>query len=337
MVNDAHSRLKELDCEFDYIVAAGSGTIHDITRVIANDTGKPFISFPTAPSVDGFVSTVAPITENGIKLTLASVAPVALFADSEVVCSSPKRLVASGAGDILGKYVALADWKLANLLIGECICGKIANFVYAATEKVRKSLLDGTSYETLCIELLEALVISGICMQLFGDSRPASGAEHHVAHFFEMEVITSFDGMHGENVGVGTILCSELYHKFTETPNDKITFARNSKAYEPDYDFIKTYYKDLYDEIVKENIPNELVKVTPEKFYENLGEIKAILAEIPSKDEFIRLLNAVSGVTHLNQFGVENTEEIINLALKLAPYVRNRFTFLKLFRLIDLV
>lgn len=32
----------------------------------------------------------------------------------------------------------------------------------------------------------KALLLSGIAMQMMGNSRPASGAEHHIAHLIEM-------------------------------------------------------------------------------------------------------------------------------------------------------
>ena len=338
MVDAAKEKIKDLG-DFDFLIAAGSGTIHDITRVLAENMSKPFISFPTAPSVDGFISNVAPVTVEGMKITLQAVSPIALFADSKIICAAPKRLTASGAGDILGKYISLADWKVANLLTGEYICDRIVGLQYAAANRVRDSLAslsNGTSYEILCVELLEALIISGACMQLIGISRPASGAEHHIAHFFEMGVLVSFDGLHGENVGLGSIFCSDIYHRFAQTPDTDIIFAHESKAYELEHDLIKAYYKDLYDEIIKQNTPNELIKITPEIFYANLGELKEILAEIPTKSEFIELLNAVSGVTDLNHFGVDNADAVEKAALKLAPYIRNRLTFLKLCRLIEL-
>jgi glycerol-1-phosphate dehydrogenase [NAD(P)+] len=341
-IERARERIKNL--EFDFFIAAGSGTVHDITRVLAHELNKPFISFPTAPSVDGFVSNVAPVTDNGMKITLYSASPVALFADTEIICGAPKRLAASGAGDILGKYVALADWRIANLLLGEYICGKIIELEYAAVNKTRESINafslnpDDLSYEKLCVNLLEALIISGLCMQVMGNSRPASGAEHHIAHFFEMGVLASSDCLHGENVGIGSILCADIYHKFAGTPDADIIFARNPKKYEPDYDLVKTYYKDLFDEIEKQANPNELIKITPEIFYGKIGEIKSIIAEIPSKDEFIKLLRAVSGITDLNQAvkaGTDDIGRIAELSLTLAPYVRNRFTLLKLMRLIE--
>lgn len=344
MVRDCEEKLNGKGVDFDYFIAAGSGTIHDITRFVAHKKNLPFISYPTAPSVDGFVSNIAPITtDDGMKLALISASPIALFGDIDVFTNAPKRLIASGVGDILGKYVALADWRISNLLTGEYICDSIAKLVRDAADKTKNSLIEfgkdknEESYKNFCVNLLEALVVSGICMQYKGDSRPASGGEHHVAHFWEMGIILSTDCLHGENVGVGSIICSDLYHKFAESEN--IRFIQN---YDIEYELIKKYYKNknLYDDIIKENTPNNVENVKSEDFYGNIDKIKNIITEIPSKDEFINLLNIVGGVKDVSEikpYDLKCAEsEIIPISLNLAPYVRGRFTLLKLMRCIEI-
>ena len=338
MIEMCDDIIKNINC--DYYIACGSGTIHDITRVIAHKYNKPFISYPTASSVDGFVSDIAPVTtKNGMKITLPAVAPVALFADISVIVKAPKRLTASGAGDILGKYIALADWRIANLLTGEYICGDIIKYEYEAVNKVKDSLLElggdaqtpvgvadtpfqKGAYEKFCGDLIEALVGSGLCMQYIGNSRPASGAEHHIAHFFEMGIILESDYLHGENVGIGSVLCADLYHRFANS--EKIKFIGN---YDIENDLIKEYYKDMYDEIIKENAPNSVKNITPEIFYNNSDKIKNIIFDIPSKEEFIQFLNIIDGVTDIKCDK--------KLVFKLAPYIRDRLTLLKLMRCIE--
>ena len=317
----------------DYFIAAGGGTVHDITRIAAYKRNVPFISFPTAPSVDGFVSGISPITtKNGMKYTIQASAPIALFADTGILAAAPKRLAASGIGDIVGKYIALADWKISHLLTGEYICERIIGLEYGAIEKLIASI-DG-NYGDFCANLLSALVLSGLCMQYTGNSRPASGAEHHISHFFEMGVILSTDCLHGENVGLGSILCAELYRRFADS--EDIRFTEN---YEIDEASVKKYYKSLYGEIIKENSPQTLKKITPENFYGSMAKIKTIIAEIPRVEEFVKLLGAFGGVTDLcglRAYGLKcKKSEIKELTLKLAPYIRDRVTLLKIMRLIE--
>src|SRR4051794_17810624 len=110
---DEHQLIKTLieaplgDLTF---VAVGSGSITDITRFVSFRTGRPFIGMPTAPSVDGFTSIGAPIILAGVKTTLICQAPVAVFADIDVLANAPQRLIAAGFGDMIGKYTSLADW-----------------------------------------------------------------------------------------------------------------------------------------------------------------------------------------------------------------------------------
>lgn len=334
--------------DYAYFIACGAGTIHDITRVLAHKYNKPFISFPTAASVDGFVSGIAPITaKSGMKITLRSAAPVALFADINILADAPRRLTASGTGDLAGKYIALADWRIAHLLTGEEIDGEIIRLVYQAVNKVAGFAEDDYNgedykkeYKKFCAELLDALVLSGLCMQSAGHSRPASGAEHHIAHFLEMNILPDIFGensyLHGENVAAGAILCAELYHKFAGAQD--IKFIEN---YALDESLIKKYYGGLSDEIIKENSPPYLHKITPEIFYKNLGGMRDIIRDIPSAGEIRRILAAGAGFSRpqnkINQER-ENPAPAVRepaLALELAPYVRNRFTLLKLCRCLE--
>ena len=201
--------IKEVDC----MIAVGSGTVHDLTRYNAYERKIPFISVPTAASVDGYVSTVAAMSWYGFKKSMIAESPILVVADSRIITDAPMRLTASGVGDLLGKYTALADWKITNILDGEYICDRICEMEYDALDKLKESLdrlsnRDINAYE----ELMYGLLLSGLAMQMTGHSRPASGAEHHMAHFWEMAVINDeIDAYHGEKVGVGLIQVSDIY------------------------------------------------------------------------------------------------------------------------------
>ena len=204
--------------ESDVLVAVGSGTVHDATRYTAYERGIPFISVPTAASVDGFVSTVAAMTWYGYKKTLPAVAPEAVFADTDIFAKAPLRLSASGFGDLLGKYTALTDWKAGHLLTGEYFCDTICEMELEAVRIVSENLDGVRNGEThACEQLMYGLILSGLAMQMIGNSRPASGAEHHLSHLWEMEAINSHvDAYHGEKVGVGLKAAAEIYHRFAD-------------------------------------------------------------------------------------------------------------------------
>ncbi|NCC44780.1 MAG: sn-glycerol-1-phosphate dehydrogenase, partial [Clostridia bacterium] len=205
--------------DVDLILAVGSGTVHDLSRFVAYEMGIPFVSVPTAASVDGFVSTVAAMTWNGMKKTMPAAAPIYVYADSEIFSRAPYRLTASGISDLLGKYIALTDWKIAHEVTGEYICERVCQLEMQALEEVGKCLEGLRGGETEAYEeLMYALLLSGLAMQMIGNSRPASCAEHHVSHLWEMEVINDHvDALHGEKVSIGLILNTELYEKISRS------------------------------------------------------------------------------------------------------------------------
>ncbi|NLC44681.1 MAG: sn-glycerol-1-phosphate dehydrogenase, partial [Clostridiales bacterium] len=95
------------DKSCDFIVAIGSGTINDISKIIAMVTDLPFIIVGTAPSMDGFASNTSSMISNGVKVTLQSACPVAIMADLDIVCQAPKRMLQAGLGDMLAKYISI--------------------------------------------------------------------------------------------------------------------------------------------------------------------------------------------------------------------------------------
>jgi len=197
------------------LAAVGAGTLHDIARYAAYTAGKPFMSVPTAPSVDGFTSTGAPLLIRGVKITVPAAGPVALFADTGVLMNAPKRLVSAGFGDMLGKATALFDWRIGRLAAGEPYDGQVADITQRALDRCVRLADDiGRGTEASILALMRSLIESGIAMLLFGQSHPASGAEHHLSHYWEMAFHRSGrrQVLHGSKVGVACGLVADLYH-----------------------------------------------------------------------------------------------------------------------------
>lgn len=76
--------------ESQAVIAVGSGTIHDLVRFVCSKMNKPFLSIPTAASVDGFTSAGAPLIVSGIKQTFQAVPPEAIFADMNILEQAPQ-------------------------------------------------------------------------------------------------------------------------------------------------------------------------------------------------------------------------------------------------------
>lgn len=302
------------------LIACGSGSIHDITRYNAAELGLPLISFPTAASVDGFASSMAAMTINGQKLTVPAKAPVALFAEPEVLCDAPSVLSLSGIGDILGKYVCIFDWKVANLLTGE----RYDPYIEKMERDAIKGLIETDYHDKAFVsKLMECLVLSGIAIQQFGNTRPASGAEHHLSHFWEMHCANpETDALHGEQVGVSTIILLDLYKSVSDLKLTKKPLTR---------EFLSPVFKDLTDGIIKENIPFIPDTITQEKLNSVWKEIRHLAeTELPDAKFVSEFLASKGGKTTLSDLGLPSDNSFLAATLRYSPYVRNRLTLLKL-------
>jgi glycerol-1-phosphate dehydrogenase [NAD(P)+] len=293
--------LLEIPNETDVIVAVGAGTIHDIARFCSAKTGLPFISVPTAPSVDGFTSMGAPLIVRGVKTTFQMTAPIAVFADIDILKASPRKMIAAGFGDMLAKYTALADWKFDHLLKDEPYCPLVARITKDALDACFKKAEKIAECDEEGVQILiEALIKSGLSMLIFGQSHPASGGEHHLSHYWEMEFLKQKRPavLHGAKVGVSTSLLAEVYKEtflpFISEPN----FLLSVK----DKDLVK-------------------------RMEENLLEITAIYQEIPNSTQLRVLLEMIGGETMPSQLGVD--QELIKASLREAHHLRNRYTALK--------
>ncbi|WP_258168111.1 sn-glycerol-1-phosphate dehydrogenase, partial [Paenibacillus sp. AR247] len=189
----------------DAVVALGSGTLHDVSRFAAYSAGIPFVSVPTAPSVDGFNSKGAPLIIRGEKITIQSIGPAAIFADLDILTAAPRTMVAAGFGDMLGKCTSLFDWKFGSLTADEPYSEIVAEMTTKALQQCVDhidAIADRTP-EGIRV-LTQALIESGFAMLLFGQSHPASGAEHHLSHYWEMAFLREGRRavLHGAKVGV---------------------------------------------------------------------------------------------------------------------------------------
>ncbi len=312
------------------LVAAGAGTVHDITRYIAAKRGIPFVSIPTAASVDGFAASVAAMTLGGFKVTSPAVPPRLIFADVDVIAAAPRRLTASGFGDVLGKYVSLTDWEIAHVLTGEYYCEGIADLMkQAVSEAAEASFGIAAGDPDAYASLMKALILSGAAMQLAGNSRPASGAEHHISHLMELGVpwLPQVDALHGEKVGVGTLLALRAYARWRVQRADAVAKAVSAWT-SPSESVLRESFGPLTDSVLAENADDCLTRVTPASVTGNWDTVKAILKKLPSADEVETMLKRVGGKTTLAELGVG--EEFEGRVLLWSPFVRNRLTFMRL-------
>jgi glycerol-1-phosphate dehydrogenase [NAD(P)+] len=206
--------LTELEQETSLILAVGSGVLNDLARIVAYRTGKPFAIAGTAPSMDGYASVVSPLIIGGKKITFPGKYPYAILADTSVMRAAPMVMIRAGYGDVIGKLTALADWQLSRIMADEYYCETTAKLVQNGVDKCIAST-DGLAAreEGAIRNLIEALVLTGISMGLVGISRPASGTEHQLAHYWEIKSVEAGEEhpLHGNAVGTATVVTAMLY------------------------------------------------------------------------------------------------------------------------------
>ena len=329
--------LRQLDGDAELLLACGSGSIHDTVRYCAAQRGIPFVALPTAASVDGFCSAVAAMTWQGYKKTINAVAPLLVVADLDVISRAPAYLTASGVGDVLGKYIALADWRIAHELTGEAVCPVIYDIMKDAVARIWDSCLDTLSGSTEAYEsVVYGLLMSGLAMQLMGNSRPASGAEHHISHLIEMRPAAlgavNSSALHGEKVGVGTLIAAREYHRLAEI----VDISALVRPYEPlDDGWLRAFYGEkLYPTAAAENRNDCLAAVTPEAIVRAWPKIREIIAGIPSEEEIFEKFEKLGAKRSLHD--IEVPEELLPVLIAHSPSVRNRLTLMRVRRMLKL-
>ncbi len=210
-------------CDCDTVIAIGSGVINDIGKMLCAVGNKTYIIVATAPSMDGYASTTSSVSRSGLKTSVNTKSAEVIIGDSDIVCTAPRKMMISGLGDMLAKYISICEWRLSNLITGEYYCEQIANLIRLALKKCVSvaERLDGT--DSLAAEaLFEGLIIGSVAMNYAGISRPASGVEHYISHVIDMraEEFDTPEDLHGIQCAIGTYLAAKLYEKIkAHTPN----------------------------------------------------------------------------------------------------------------------
>lgn len=208
--------LRMYDSSVDFFVAAGTGAVNDITRFLSAKLEKPYISIPTAPSMDGYSAKVSLLFVDGVKQTLEAIYPKAIYADTDFLKYAPKKLLAAGVGDLAAKITACADWKISAIVNGEYYCQEsVDKLMRVVDESMAASSGLAQNNEMAVQSLTDGLMLSGIVMHWVDSSRPAAGAEHHITHFWGMQSGCP-QHLHGIEVAVGTLIMLQTYERLAK-------------------------------------------------------------------------------------------------------------------------
>ena len=317
-------------------VAVGSGTITDTARFTSHRSQNQFVSFPTAASVDAYTSKNAPITIGGLKGSIYCHAPIAIFTDLPTICASPKFLTASGFGDLMGKLTSSSDWKITHLVWGSGFDEGIYESALRAAQSAAE-VVDGirsADPESMTV-LMEGQFASGFCMADFGNSAPASGAEHHISHIWEMMFDwENRDGLwHGNAVGVAAIQCAEWYQRLRALSREDVQVLINN---------ITIPSREEQITVLKENIPliaEEIIASDPiylqlsdpkkleliqGRMLDRWDEIQAVAAHVPPPHVISGWIKSLGGPVTTQELDL--SQEQAQIAFDYGHYLRERFS-----------
>jgi len=328
------------------IIAVGSGSLNDITRYVAFHAQVPYYIVATAPSMDGYASNVSPLVHNNLKTTYTAECAAAIIGDADILATAPMHMIAAGLGDVLGKYIAISDWKISSVINGEYYCDEVGKLVLYSVQKCVDNIDGLKNREPEALQyLMESLVLIGIAMSYIGFSRPASSSEHHIAHFLEMKAIFSgeYGELHGTNVGMATCLLGEMMENFLKMDIDYDGAKKHALAFDHDLwvaEMNRTFENGapaiitLY-ETAQQNNPNAVVKRI--EFIENnedqvMEMVKAVSTELK---DCSKELGELEGL--VNPSGYPLTKEALKDILFYAKELRNRYGTLQLFYDLDVL
>lgn len=331
------------DC--DLVVAVGTGTINDMTRYFSFKMGRPFMTVATAAPMDGFASSIAAIHVNNLKTTFDAQTPTAIIGDTEILKGAPYGMIAAGLGDLLGKTTCLCDWRLARIIIGEHSCENIIHLVENNVNNVLSVAHAAKDRDPQVLgNIMEGLVLAGVAMSLNGNSRPASGCEHHMSHYWETIFAQHGErpAPHGTQVGVGTVLILKAVEILLNTKVDFDAARAAAKKYDESA-WEETMHKaygpaapgviEMEKKAQKNATAGRLARIdTIEK---NWDTITGLLKALPSSDHVMEILQSLSSPCLPHEIKVDKA--LVKNTFLYCKEIRARYTILQLLWDLDLL
>ena len=330
--------LLSIQPETEFLISVGSGSLTDTTRVNAVRTGLPFVSVGTAPSMDGYTSVVAPLLLHGVKIHRAAVCPDIIVCDLDILRTAPLSMVASGVGDVLGKYIAKADWIIGNIINDEpyCpVCGEIVtdavNKLVDNADEIAKKTENGIRI------LIEALLLSGVTIMIVGHTRAVASVEHNVAHYWEMMQLLhgKKPPQHGSSVGVATLLVWPIFQRFAKEDLSRLDLqdiqSRRITREQRVKWMLKAYEEEAGNSIMRENEGDFLTWEEQERrirrAQERFADIKAVIDDLPSYDRIYAAMKTLGAHLTPEEEGIDPA--LLNLSMRCAKDYRTRYTLFK--------
>jgi glycerol-1-phosphate dehydrogenase [NAD(P)+] len=329
----------QIDKSIDLFITVGSGSLNDIVKAVSFRSNIPSIIIATAPSMDGYASNTSALIVENLKKSVECALPKVIIGDTDILKNAPMKMILAGLGDMIGKYSALCDWRLSRLINDEYYCEVTAKISADATQKCVDNIDGVKEREDGAIEnILDGLIRIGIAQSFMKNSRPASGSEHHLSHFWEMKFI--LDGkealLHGTKVGLTSSIAAKLYElllkkgeidfkkaeedakKFDESEWRRETERLYEKASPEVLELSKTDGRNSIEDRIKR------INIIKNKF----PEIKKIAESMLKPSEIEGIMKKAGAPTDPAEVGIDR--QLAYDAIMVAKDMRPRYTILNL-------
>jgi len=215
------------------VVGLGGGQAIDVAKLFAWSLGLMLFQVPTALTVDAPWGHRAAVRFDGHVKYIGFATPAAIYIDYDIMQRAPKRLIVSGAMDVLCFATAQVDWKLAS------IAGKSTKYPYdqaivdAGMKHVHTLLHNVHEIRNVTEKgiqvMCEAFKHGGNGFHAYGwNPRPLEGVDH--LGFYALEARTRRAFIHGQAVGLFIFLGALLQSERAEMIPDSRS-GRDSVAY----------------------------------------------------------------------------------------------------------
>jgi glycerol-1-phosphate dehydrogenase [NAD(P)+] len=333
---DVSRRIAEALKSNDLVpLAVGSGVINDVVKHAAKLTDRAYACFATAASMDGYTSAGAPLSDRGFKNTIQCTPARVIVADLDVITSAPREMTGWGYADLAGKLPAGADWILADALGIEPIDAKVWPMVQSPLRGwLSQPQLIANGDPEATAGLFAGLLMSGLAMEVYGSSRPASGADHQIAHLWEMEGL-AFAGQtvsHGACVALGTLTVLSLYEALLSRDADTIDIPTRLEVW-PAFDAVADDIRAVFPD---STVAVRAKYIGPDALGARLSDLKSVWPDLtkrlksflPPMDEMRAMLDTAGVITHPGQVGVPPDRH--RQTVLASRYLRRRYTILDL-------
>lgn len=333
--------LLSITRDTEFLIAVGSGTVTDTTRINAERTRLPFVSVGTAPSMDGYASAVAPLLHRGLKIQRPAVCPEIIVCDLDVLATAPMHMIASGVGDVLGKYIAKADWQLGQIINGEPCCPVCVEMVTNAVN----ALVDNVDEIARKTErgmriLIEALLLAGVTIMIIDHTRAVASIEHNIAQYWEMILVQRGvePPMHGASVGVSTLLVWPMFERFAKEDLSKLDLeairaGRISREKRERW-MAHAYGEEGGKQIMRENPGDFLTWEEQERrirtAQQRFDEIKEVIDAMPPLEKIKQVMMTLNAEMTPEEENIP--DDLLRCSMHCGKHYRTRYT---LFKLID--